>query len=67
MEILAAENPALLRLGIVQLANLAIEDSWTENPSLWSQGKGQRDEYLDEMKSDHRYNSRFQDLLSKTA
>jgi hypothetical protein len=67
MEALADENPALLRLGVGQLAKLAIEDSSSANSKLWSQGKGQRDEYLDEMRSDVRYQKRFHALTAKTA
>lgn len=67
MEKLVAQNPALARAGIKVLADLAIEDAVTENVVLWAQGKGQRDEYLDEMKSDLRYQARFQALVKKVA
>ena len=67
MEVLVESNPALRRLKISQIADLAIEDAVAVDPSLWSQGKGQRDEYLDELKSDIRYTSRFRKLRQKTA
>lgn len=65
MEQLANENPALARAGIRVLADLAIEDATAKDSSLWAQGKGRRDEYLDEMKSDLRYQARFQALIKK--
>lgn len=67
MEALCAKNPSLGRVGIKALAELAIEDCVDADPQLWRQGKGQRDQYLDEMKSDLKYQSRFRVLMSKTA
>lgn len=65
MEMLAADNPALCRAGMQVLADLAIQDAMKVDERLWAQGKGQRDEYLDEMRSDLRYQSRFKVLLEK--
>lgn len=62
MEKLTGENPALTRISIRDLADLAIEDAANDDDKLWSQGKGSRDAYLDEMKSDLRYQSRFKAL-----
>jgi hypothetical protein len=67
VEALIDENPALGRLGLSQIANLAIEDAAAANPTLWSQGKGQREEYLDEIKSDLRFRERYKKILKKTA
>jgi hypothetical protein len=67
IEALISENPALGRLGLSQIANLAIEDAAAANPTLWSQGKGQREEYLDEIKSDLRFRERYKKILKKTA
>jgi hypothetical protein len=67
METLCAENPAIGRLGIKSIADLAIEDCVKANLQLWRQGKGRRDEYLAEMKSDLKYQARFVKLKSKTA
>jgi len=48
------------------LADLAIEDAAKQDGKLWAQGKGRRDAYLDEMKSDLRYQTRFKILQKKT-
>ncbi|WP_120503511.1 hypothetical protein [Sulfitobacter mediterraneus] len=66
MEKLARENPVFARLSITDLADLAIEDAAKQDGKLWTQGKGRRDAYLDEMKSDLRYQSRFKVLQKKT-
>jgi hypothetical protein len=65
MEHLVEQNPAIVRTGIKVLADLAIEDAAKEDSGLWAQGKGRRDEYLDEMKADLRYRARFQALIKK--
>ncbi|MEH6653537.1 hypothetical protein [Loktanella salsilacus] len=62
MEELCAENPSIGRVGIRALADIAIKDCANADPQLWKQGKGQRDGYIDEMKSDLRYQSRFRAL-----
>lgn len=66
MEALFAENPAFGRVGLKKLADLAIEDCAQDDPALWKQGKGRRDEYMDEMRSDLRYQARFFELERKT-
>jgi hypothetical protein len=50
MEAVAERNPDVLKLGAKPLANLALARSMDENPSLWSQGKGQIEEYLGEIR-----------------
>lgn len=66
MERLVSNSPALLRLPQEEIAGLAIEDAAASAPDLWSQGTGQKREYLDEMKADLRYRDRFLALF-KTA
>jgi len=66
MEQLARENPIFARLSINKLADIAIENAAEHDGKLWRQGKGRRDAYLDEMKSDLRYQSRFKVLQKKT-
>jgi hypothetical protein len=46
MEQLAADSPALMRIGLQGLARMACEDASAADPALWSQGSGQVDEYL---------------------
>lgn len=67
IEALIRDNPALLRLDIKTIADMAIEDAAKADPALWSQGKGRRDDYLDEMRVDHRYRERFEKITGKTA
>lgn len=50
MELLAGLNPALLRVDVSILARLSCEEATKEDPSLWSQGRGQLDEYIGEMR-----------------
>lgn len=50
MEKLAADNPALLRMGAVTLAKLACEDATAQDPILWAQGGGQLDEYIGQIR-----------------
>ena len=67
MEALLNENSVLSRLDIRTVADMAIEDAVAEKPALWSQGRGRRDDYLEEMRVDHRYRDRFHQLHFKTA
>jgi hypothetical protein len=62
MEKLCVENPSIGRFGIKALTDIAIQDCVKADPPLWKQGKGQRDGYIDEMKSDLRYQSRLKAL-----
>lgn len=64
MERLMQENPAFRRMPMEDVAGLAIEDAAAKSPDLWSQGKGQKIEYLDELKADLKYRARFEALLS---
>jgi hypothetical protein len=66
MKVLAESNPAIVRLGLDTLAELAIEDAAKSEPQLWTQGRGQKTEYLEEARSDIRYREIYLDL-SKTA
>lgn len=67
IEDLLEQNPAIGRIGFSQIADLAIEDASRANTKLWSQGKGQRDEYLDEIRADLRYRERYKVLMTKIA
>lgn len=64
MEALARENPMSARLEPKQLAAMAIEDAASEDPKLWSQGQGQVQEYLDEIRADIRWHERYRRLFS---
>ncbi|MEM6637554.1 MAG: hypothetical protein AAF667_16870 [Pseudomonadota bacterium] len=50
IERIADENPAFTRLPVEQVARLAAEDAKLANPQLWSQGFGQANEYLGELR-----------------
>ena len=50
MEKLAAGSPALLRTGPLQVAQLACQDAVAADPALWSQGAGQVEEYLGQIR-----------------
>ena len=50
MEELVANNPALRRFGAIEVARLACEDAKAQKPDLWSQGAGQFEEYVGEMR-----------------
>ena len=65
IEMLVGDNPVLRRLDIKTIADMAIEDAAEANPSLWSQGRGRRDDYIHEMRIDHRYRERFQKILGE--
>lgn len=66
IEALLKDNPAFLRLDIRSVADMAIEDAAKAQPELWTQGRGRRDDYLEEMKVDHRYRDRFYQIFAKT-
>lgn len=63
MEQLQAENPAFGRLQPKVLGGLALEDCAKSNPSLWTQGMGQLDNYLTLLASDRRFKARFDRLF----
>ncbi|MCK0104367.1 hypothetical protein [Pseudohalocynthiibacter sp. F2068] len=65
MENLVSANPVAIRFGPDALADLAIEDAAAENPSLWSQGKGQKDYYLSEMKTNSEFRNRYLAMFSR--
>lgn len=67
METLSADNPAIARVGAHALGRIAIEDAANEDPNLWSQGKAQLDQYLDEMRADIRYQEKFKRIFPNTA
>ena len=60
MEGLVADNPVLTQQTMrLSLASLAIENAIKANPTLWSQGKDQRDNYLSAMQTDEPFKERF--------
>jgi hypothetical protein len=66
IENLVAQNPALSRLKPVEVAKLASQDAASENPNLWSQGRGQLEHYVTCFASDSNYRTRYRDLFPKT-
>lgn len=46
MEGVARRSPDMKRMGDIALARLAFEDAQQDNPSLWTQGAGQIENYL---------------------
>lgn len=50
MEQLVARSPDFVRLGDGETARIAVEDCVSEKPELWSQGAGQYQEYLGEIR-----------------
>ncbi|MFV1592634.1 hypothetical protein VWZ88_08680 [Phaeobacter sp. JH20_36] len=50
MEATARRNPDIIKLGITPLAELGLVGAIEADPKLWSQGRGQMEEYLGEMK-----------------
>jgi hypothetical protein len=50
IEALASRSPDMVRLGPETIVRIALEDCERDNPALWSQGKGQAQEYLGEIR-----------------
>ena len=50
MEMVARRNPDVVKLGPSAVATLALSESEVAEPALWTQGKGQVDEYLGEIR-----------------
>lgn len=63
---LNAANPAFHRIRPEVFANLAVEDCAAADPKLWSQGRGQTENYLTLLASDIRYRQRYNALFLKT-
>lgn len=63
---LVAQNPALSRLKPIDVAKLAIHDAAIQNPGLWTQGRGQLEQYLTCYASEPKYRIRYRDLFPKT-
>lgn len=64
---LVEANSAFSRLKPIEVGRLAMADAAQENPTLWSQGKGQLDQYLSHYASDPNYRSAFYGLFPQTA
>lgn len=63
---LVESNPVLARMKPIEVARLAVDDAAKENPSLWSQGRGQVEIYLTTYASEAKYKSRYRELFPKT-
>lgn len=63
---LVESNPVLARMKPIEVAKLAVDDAVKENPSLWSQGRGQVETYLTTYASEPKYKSRYRELFPKT-
>ncbi|APG48231.1 hypothetical protein [Phaeobacter porticola] len=63
---LVESNPVLARMKPIEVAKLAVDDAAKENPSLWSQGRGQVEMYLTTYASEAKYKSRYRELFPKT-
>jgi hypothetical protein len=50
METLVSQNKVLSRISPTQVAKVAYETAMTNHPKLWSQGSGQVEEYLGEIR-----------------
>ncbi len=50
IERLAADNPAVVKFGPQQVARVACEEAVANDPALWSQGAGQVEEYLGQIR-----------------
>ncbi|AUQ51093.1 hypothetical protein PhaeoP83_02844 [Phaeobacter inhibens] len=50
METMAKKNPDIIKLGPTCLAALGLDEAIEADPKLWSQGRGQVEEYIGEMK-----------------
>lgn len=59
-------NPAFSRLKPLEVAKLALIDAANESPSLWTQGKGQVEEYLVTFASDKKYMKEYRRIFPKT-
>lgn len=63
---LVAQNPALSRLKPIEVAKLAVQDAATQNPGLWTQGRGQLEQYLTCFASEPKYRIKYWDLFPET-
>jgi len=50
MEVLGRRNPDLVKLGQASVAAMALAESMESSPDLWSQGQGQIEHYLGEIR-----------------
>ena len=63
---LVRANPGFSRMKPVEVARLAITDAAHERPELWSQGRGQLENYLTCFASEKKYRATFRELFPKT-
>lgn len=63
---LVKDNPAFSRLSPKEVAKLALLDAEKDNPQLWTQGKGQIDQYLVTFASDEKYRAAYRNMFPET-
>ena len=66
IESLVLRNPAFSRLKPIEAAKLASQDAVAQNPSLWSQGLGQLEQYLTCYASETKYQAKYRTLFPET-
>ena len=64
---LVAQNPALSRLKPIEVAKLAVQDAVAQNPGMWTQGRGQLEQYLTCFASEPKYRIKYRELFPETA
>lgn len=66
MEVVAKRSPDVVKLGSKVVADLSLSDCIDDSPALWSQGQGQIDDYLGEIRrgeAGQELQSRFRTLF----
>jgi len=66
LEHLISQNPALSRLKPLDVARLACQDAASQNPNLWTQGRGQLEHYLTCFASEPKYSKAYYELFPET-
>ena len=66
MKHLIQQNPALSRLKPLDVARLACQDAASQNPKLWTQGRGQLEHYLTCFASESKYRKAYYELFPET-
>lgn len=63
---LVKDNPGFSRMRPIEVAKLAIQDAAFENPTLWSQGRGQLEHYLSCFASEEKFRKAYRALFPET-
>ncbi len=66
LEHLILQNPALSRMKPLDVAQLACQDAVSQNPNLWTQGRGQLEHYLTCFASEPKYRKAYRALFPET-